>query len=303
MFHVKHFMMITLNNCPVCNKTNLKFFLLCKDYTVSNETFQIVSCDACGFKFTNPRPPEDKLGDYYKSEDYISHSDTSKGLISKLYKAVRSYTLRGKVNLIEKHSVKGNLLDYGCGTGVFLSAAKSSTWNVYGIEPDSGARHLAGKHIGKEVFSDIVSAKSSLTDVSFNCITLWHVLEHVTKLNDTLTWFHSILDKNGILIIAVPNHKSYDARIYSEYWAAFDVPRHLSHFEESTVIDLLSRNGFLHVRSLPMKFDSFYVSMLSEKYKSGSISYIKAFLNGLLSNIKAGKASDYSSVIYVFKKA
>jgi predicted SAM-dependent methyltransferase len=295
--------MITLKNCPVCNHSNFKSFLLCKDYTVSNETFQIVSCDACGFKFTNPRPPEEKLGDYYKSEDYISHSDTSKGLISKLYKAVRTYTLRGKVNLIEKYSDKGNLLDYGCGTGMFLAAAKSSTWNVFGIEPDPGARNLASMQVGKEVFSDIVSAKSSIADVSFNCITLWHVLEHVTKLNDALSWFHTKLEKNGILIIAVPNHKSYDAKIYGEYWAAYDVPRHLSHFEERTVIDLLNRNGFLHVTSLPMKFDSFYVSMLSEKYKSGSISYIKAFLNGLLSNIRAKKASDYSSVIYVFKKA
>lgn len=257
----------------------------------------------CGFKFTNPRPPEDKLGDYYKSEDYISHSDTSKGVISKLYKAVRSYTISRKVNLIQKYSFKGNLLDYGCGTGMFLSAAKSSTWNVYGIEPDPGARNLASKQIGKEVFSDIGAAKTTITDVSFNCITLWHVLEHVTRLNDTLSWFHSVLEKNGTLIIAVPNHNSYDAKIYREYWAAYDLPRHLSHFEEGTMVDLLNRNGFLHVTSLPMKFDSFYVSMLSEKYKDGAINYFKAFLNGLLSNLKARKPSEYSSVIYVFKKA
>jgi 2-polyprenyl-3-methyl-5-hydroxy-6-metoxy-1,4-benzoquinol methylase len=295
--------MITLSNCPNCNAGSFEPFIMCKDYTVSQETFQIVSCKGCGFKFTNPRPANDKLGDYYKSEEYISHSNTSKGLISKLYKIVRNYTLKGKLNLVAKHSSKGNLLDYGCGTGMFLSVAKSSTWNVYGIEPDSGAREFAVKENGLTVYPDLGTAHKFWEGTQFNCITLWHVLEHVTELNDTLTWFNTKLNQNGTLIIAVPNHKSYDAEYYKEHWAAYDLPRHLYHFEQKTMVEIVQKAGFKHIESLPMKFDSFYVSMLSEKYKTGKINYISAFLNGLKSNMMAKEASRYSSVIYVFKKA
>lgn len=295
--------MITLSNCPNCKAGSFEPFIKCKDYTVSQETFQIVSCKSCGFKFTNPRPANDKLGDYYKSEEYISHSNTSKGLISKLYKIVRNYTLKGKLNLVAKHSSKGNLLDYGCGTGMFLSVAKSSTWNVYGIEPDSGAREFAVKENGLTVYPELGTAHKFWEGTQFNCITLWHVLEHVTELNDTLAWFNTKLNQNGTLIIAVPNHKSYDAEFYKEHWAAYDVPRHLYHFEQKTMVDIVQKAGFKHIESLPMKFDSFYVSMLSEKYKTGKINYISAFLNGLKSNMMAKEASRYSSVIYVFKKA
>ena len=294
--------MNTLSNCPNCNSGSFEPFLLCKDYTVSGEIFHIVSCKACGFKFTNPRPSNEEIGKYYKSDDYISHSNTSKGIISKLYKIVRNYTLKGKLSLIAKHSQKGNLLDYGCGTGMFLSVAKSSTWNAYGIEPDSGARKFATEDNKMTVYEDLKSADSALKETQFNCITLWHVLEHVMDLYETIAWFNSKLNSNGALIIAVPNYTSYDAKYYREFWAAYDVPRHLYHFDQKTMVDLVQKAGFRFVESLPMKFDSFYVSMLSEKYKHGKISYIKAFLTGLRSNMKAKDPSAYSSVIYVFKK-
>jgi SAM-dependent methyltransferase len=295
--------MTTLRICPCCGGNSFEPFMACKDYTVSKETFQIVSCKACSFKFTNPRPSADKIGAYYKSENYISHSNTSKGIISKLYKAVRNYTLKGKVSLIEKHSRKGNLLDYGCGTGMFLSAARSSTWNVYGIEPDSVAREFAKKESGAEVYADVETAHGMLPNVSFDCITLWHVLEHVLDLNQTLAWFNSKLKSGGTLIIAVPNYTSFDAQHYKEHWAAYDVPRHLYHFEETCMASIVQKAGFKHLQSLPMKFDSFYVSMLSEQYKTGKINYPSAFLNGLRSNLRAKEAKDYSSVIYIFKKA
>lgn len=296
--------MTTLSNCPCCGGSSFEPFISCKDYTVRQETFQIVSCKSCSFKFTNPRPEEDKIGDYYKSESYISHSNTSQGLISKLYKAVRNYTLKGKLRLISRHSQKGNLLDYGCGTGMFLSVARGSTWNAFGIEPDPGARDFATKENKiTRVYPDVKTANSNLEDVQFNCITLWHVLEHVMDLNETLSWFNKKLNSGGALIIAVPNYTSYDAQTYKEFWAAYDVPRHLYHFNEKTMVEVVQKAGFKHIESLPMKFDSFYVSMLSEKYKTGSISYPKAFLTGLRSNLKAKEAKDYSSVIYVFKKA
>jgi len=293
--------MKNLDTCPVCKSSSFKNSLVCKDYTVSQESFNIVVCEACGFNFTNPRPEDTIIGNYYKSEDYISHSDTKKGLISQLYHIVRNYTLNKKVNLINHFVSRGTILDYGCGTGMFLKTCLDNDWKCYGIEPDSDAIKLATR---KElnVFQSKELLNSFDSNLFFDAITLWHVLEHVTDLDDTLNFFKSKLKTNGVLVIAVPNHKSFDAQLYKEHWAAYDVPRHLYHFHKETVEKLLGNFGFTLVNTKPMRFDSFYVSMLSEKYKTGKINYFKAFINGLTSNLKAKSSADYSSVIYVFKK-
>ena len=293
--------MKTLSNCPICKTQIFDPFLTCKDYTVSQQNFTIVSCNNCNFKFTNPRPEDKNLGDYYKSEDYISHSNTSKGVISKLYKQVRNYTLKKKLKLITNYVSRGTILDYGCGTGMFLNACQKAGWKAFGMEPNEGARKIASE-MGLNTFSDKERIQTYVGQQTFDIITLWHVLEHVTDLEQTLTFFKEKLSRNGILIIAVPNYTSYDANHYKQFWAAYDVPRHLYHYEIKTIKKLLEPYSFTLTETKPMKFDSFYVSMLSEKYKTGSINYFKAFLTGLKSNLKAKQAKDYSSVIYVFKK-
>lgn len=286
--------------CPVCKNQNFSPFITCKDYTVSQEEFDIVSCDSCGFKFTNPIPNISELGNYYKSEDYISHSNTKKGLIYQLYHLVRSYTLRNKLRLISRHIPNGVILDYGCGTGMFLKECDNQGWKTYGMEPDQGARAIANGFALK-VKENKEELISSFPELKYNAITLWHVLEHVTDLDETLKFFKERLATAGVLIIAVPNYTSRDAEHYQRFWAAYDVPRHLYHFEEKTISKLLNNHGFELAETKPMKFDSFYVSMLSEKYKTGKINYLSAFLNGLKSNLMAKTASNYSSVIYVFK--
>lgn len=293
--------MLHLSNCPVCQSASFEPFLTCKDYTVSQESFTIVNCKLCGFKFTNPRPDNSVLGNYYKSEDYISHSNTSKGIVSKMYHWVRNYTLKKKIALVRSHVSRGTILDYGCGTGMFLKVCKSEGWETFGMEPDSGARQIA-KGFGIDSFQDKEDLAKAAQGKQFSAITLWHVLEHVTDLPETLHFFKEKLSPNGVLIIAVPNYTSYDAEHYERFWAAYDVPRHLYHFEINSVSKLLSPYGFKLIETKPMKFDSFYVSMLSEKYKTGSVKYISAFFTGLMSNLKAKEAKDYSSVIYVFKK-
>lgn len=289
-------------NCPVCKGQVFLDFLICEDYTVSHEKFQIVSCKSCNFKLTNPIPDSSKLGEYYKSEDYISHSNTNKGLISKLYHLVRAYTLKRKIRLISRHVSRGTILDYGCGTGMFLKSCYDANWVSFGIEPDSGARSIAAK-LGLRTYAHKKELEDSNPGVAFDAITLWHVLEHVTDLEPTLEFLKMRLKKNGVLIIAVPNYTSFDATLYKEFWAAYDVPRHLYHFEINTISQLLSAFDFKLIDAVPMKFDSFYVSMLSEKYKSGSVNYARAFLSGLRSNLKAKSAKDYSSVVYIFKHA
>jgi 2-polyprenyl-3-methyl-5-hydroxy-6-metoxy-1,4-benzoquinol methylase len=290
-----------LNHCPVCDSSVFEDYLSVQDYTVSQEKFKIVNCTTCDFKFTNPRPDENAIGEYYKAESYISHTNTSKGLISKIYQEVRKFTLKGKLNLINRLSPnKGKLLDVGCGTGMFLNVARENGWKVNGIEPDAGARGIAEATNQIKIKEEVLS---SFQNETFEVITLWHVLEHVHKLNETVEWLKTRLSKDGSVIIAVPNHESKDAEIYQAQWAAYDVPRHLYHFSQKTMTALFANHGFELKETLPMKFDSFYVSMLSTKYQSGNINYLKAFIDGMKSNLSAEKNNqNYSSLIYVFKK-
>lgn len=292
--------MNSINNCPVCKGTKFKKHLTCIDYTVSSEEFSIVNCNSCGFTFTNPIPEENKIGAYYESDDYISHSNTSKGIINSLYQLVRNFTLKKKVRLLSSLSSGKNLLDIGCGTGEFLNQAKQSGFKTKGIEPSPVAREQGIKNFGLSI--SVESEIKNIKDKSYDLITMWHVLEHVYHLNDRIKELKRILKNDGRLIIAVPNHHSYDAKHYKEYWAAYDVPIHLYHFTPKTIQQLFKNHGLELHKTLPMKFDSFYVSMLSEKYKSGKVNLAKAFKIGLLSNLKAQNDKTYSSQIYIFRK-
>jgi 2-polyprenyl-3-methyl-5-hydroxy-6-metoxy-1,4-benzoquinol methylase len=292
--------MLTIEKCLVCGSANFEPFLVCKDYTVSQEQFNIVSCKGCGFKFTNPRPDNAVLGNYYKAESYVSHTNSKKGIVNKLYHTVRNYTLKSKIQMVSGYVSRGTILDYGCGTGMFLSAINKAGWETFGMEPDDSARKMASER-GLNVFSDKDRVSACVTDKKFNAITLWHVLEHVTDMPETLSFFKNKLNKDGVLIIAVPNHASYDAEYYKEFWAAYDVPRHLHHFDIKSMTSLVEQAGFKLQETKPMKFDSFYVSMLSEKYKTGSVNLLKAFWIGLKSNLKAKNTHSYSSTIYIFR--
>jgi ubiquinone/menaquinone biosynthesis C-methylase UbiE len=290
-----------LNQCPICDGREFTLLMECKDYTVSRETFKIVSCNQCGFKFTNPRPHEADLGKYYKSEDYVSHSNTKKGFINSTYQSVRKYTLLKKLQLISKYYKTGKILDIGCGTGEFLHTCKNAKWETTGIEPDDEARKMAIKNYGLDVRAEL--DLKNLEDSSFDIISMWHVLEHVPKLNERVKELKRLIKPNGIIIIAVPNSDSRDAKIYKEEWAAYDVPRHLYHFRPKDIDALFQKYSMKVFRIQPMIFDSFYVSMLSEKNATGKINILRSTWNGLSSNLAAlinGKT--YSSQIYLIRK-
>lgn len=292
--------MKTYTNCPVCNGTTFNQHIACKDNTGSNETFNIVKCAECNFAFTNPIPLESEIGRYYDSDEYISHSNTSKGLVNYLYQKVRNHTLDKKVILLKTLGTGKSLLDIGCGTGEFMDRANKHSYLVQGIEPSESARKQVKKN-----FSLLVNQESHLANLagqSFDFITMWHVLEHVYHLNDRMAELKRLIKKDGHIIIAVPNLESYDALKYKEHWAAYDVPRHLYHFSEKDIKTLANNHGLEVIQTLPMKFDSYYVSMLSEKYKNGSQNLISAFLTGLKSNSTAKHKGGYSSHIYVIKK-
>lgn len=267
------------------------------DFFLSKEEFQLLKCADCKLVSTSPRPSEDIIGDYYKSTDYVSHSATKKGIVNRLYSIVRNYTLKQKVKLVHSLTTGKSLLDIGAGTGHFVAKAKEAGFTVTGLEPDADARQVAKDEHNIELSE--LDRLSSLPTSGYDVITLWHVLEHVYNLQEDLSTISSLLKNKGVLIIAVPNCSSYDAAHYGKFWAAYDVPRHLYHFTPESIISLVEKKGLKFEKMLPMKFDSYYVSMLSEKYKGGNI--ISGFWNGWKSNRKASNGK-YSSQIYIFRK-
>ena len=277
---------------------NTKPFLKVKDYSVSQETFELLYDDELDMLITYPQPSLDKLPSYYESVDYISHTDGNKSLFEKMYQFVKSIALKNKLKLINSQSAKGRILDIGAGVGDFLSVCKNDGWQTIGIEPSDKAKNIA-----KSKGVSFVENLSELEDHSFDIITMWHVLEHVPNLEEQIAELKRLIKPNGTIIIAVPNFKSFDAKHYGQFWAAFDVPIHLWHFSKTAIQKLFAKEKLELIKVLPMKFDSFYVSLLSEKYKTGKMNFIKAFFIGLKSNLKATRNSEYSSHIYVIKNA
>lgn len=282
-------------------KENSKsLYIKVKDYSVSGEYFELITNLKYGFLETTPQPILEKLSDYYQSEDYISHTDSKRNLFEKAYHLVRKISLKKKLNLINKYSKDSkNLLDIGSGTGDFLQTAQQNNWNVSGIEPNEQARNIANIKTNNSVFK--TEQLTKLEAFSFDVITLWHVLEHLPNLQQQIKEIKNKLKPNGVLVVAVPNHMSYDAKYYKNYWAAYDAPRHLWHFNKDSIARLFLNESMKVVKIKPMLFDAFYVSMLSEKYKSGKMKFIKGFLIGLISNSKAMISKEHSSLIYIIK--
>jgi len=281
--------------CPICGEKDFTKQLETLDYTTTRESFVIQRCDRCSLLLTNPRPSIDTIGKYYQSDKYISHTGGGDSLLDNIYRAVRSRTLKSKLRLINKYQSKFNLLDYGCGTGEFLATCKDAGWTVSGVEPSDEARAKVRKDIS-------VVSELAKVDTQVNAITMWHVLEHVHELTETLARLKSLLTNNGTIFIGVPNPESYDARYYKSFWAGYDVPRHLWHFNKENIKTLLTRHNLRLQAIHPMKFDAFYVSLLSEGYKHPGKSLtskaVSAFTRGMFSNFKAGR-DNHSSLIYI----
>ena len=279
---------------------NKPTYLTVKDHSVSGEEFQLLHNVELDMLETFPQPKGEKLSEYYRSEDYISHTDAKRNLFEKVYHLVRTISLKRKLKLINSfQSEEKTLLDIGCGTGDFLETAKNNNWNVLGVEPNEQARLIANSKTNNSVFD--ISQLETLEENSFDVITLWHVLEHLPDLEKHVKLFKSLLKPHGTLVIAVPNFKSHDAQHYKNFWAAYDVPRHLWHFSKTAIKKLFHKEQLKLVKILPMKFDAYYVSLLSEKYKFGFMNPLKAFWIGWRSNLKGNRSKEYSSHIYVLK--
>ena len=287
--------------CPWCNSENNHQFLELKDYFLTQEQFEILECNECGLLFTSPCPTPDKIGSYYKSEDYLSHNEEKKGLFAKIYNKVKKINIKNKFNIATKSQKPKakSLLDIGCGVGDFLLYAKENGCKITGIEPSEDARKIAEKKLDCKILPP--EELQNIPDKSFDIVTMWHVLEHVADLKTEIHHLQRILKKDGRLVLALPNYKSYDAEYYKDKWAAYDVPRHLSHFSRTSIKNIFKETNLQLVDIKPLKWDSFYISMLSEQYLNSKNSFFKGILTGWKSNRKAKKSGEYSSLVYIFE--
>lgn len=295
---------VVLTHCPLCGSSELKKMFDCEDHFSSRELFPVYDCRQCGFRFTNHFPPEECIGNYYDTPNYISHSDSEKGITNKLYHLFRKMMLQRKVHLVKRFTnrVDARLLDIGCGTGYFLHAARKAGFRVSGIEKNDKAREKAASLFHLDLQDDLDRfAPEHLFDV----ITLWHVLEHLEKLNESIAKIRKMLKPEGALVIALPNHLSSDAGVYGKYWAAYDVPRHLWHFSPDTVEQLIQKHGMRVVKRYRMPLDAFYISLLSESYRGDAswIRYPKAFLTGMKGYLLSlFNLNHSSSIIYIIQQ-
>ncbi|MEX2568324.1 MAG: class I SAM-dependent methyltransferase [Cyclobacteriaceae bacterium] len=272
-----------------------------KDHVVSKESFIICECSNCKLWFTNPRPDKDNINRYYQSANYISHQNKANNIINIIYKIIRNFTIKQKIKwLNEKVNKKGRLLDFGCGTGHFLKAAHKNGWDTYGIEPDIYAAKLAKTKNQVKLLNGLIDLDNHK---KFDAITLFHVLEHIHDLNKTLSKLLNHLKKRGTLFIAIPNRNSKDAQDFKEYWASLDIPRHLYHFNQPVMGYLANKFDCRIIDIKPMVFDSYYITMLSNKYRNTNASLLTSTIQGYRSN-KQAKENDnnFSSLLFILKK-
>jgi 2-polyprenyl-3-methyl-5-hydroxy-6-metoxy-1,4-benzoquinol methylase len=288
--------------CPVCGSRETTLVLKARDHTVTGESFSLYECHQCGLRFTFPFPDELHIDRYYHSENYISHSDTRQGLVNKAYHIVRTFSLKQKKSWVARftHLSRGHILDIGCGTGAFLQVMKTAGWETTGLEPDSRARQIAQEKY--QLIPLPLEEMPRLPEKSFHAITLWHVLEHVHNLHGYMKRMKQLLMPGGVLFLAVPNYQSKDAKKYGSSWAAYDVPRHLYHFSPKAMTRLAEDHQYRVAAMIPMPFDAFYISLLSEKYARGRTRYVSGFLTGLRSWAHARKhPKSASSLLYVLQ--
>ena len=292
--------MENLSSCPVCGNKNFRPFLETNDFFLTKENFTIVQCNECELKFVNPRPDENEISRYYESPDYVSHGG-KKDLLNFVYRTIRKSSIKKKFALIKEYALNKKILDIGCGTGEFLHYCNKMGFDVKGIEPGDKPRTFAQKQYKLDVYNE--AFLEQLVNPEFDIITMWHVLEHVHLLHERIRKIAEILKPDGTIIIAVPNSDSWDAKYYGKFWAAYDLPRHLYHFSKSSIKIAFENHGLEIVKTIPMKLDAFYISLLSEKYSKGNKNYFKAIINGIRSNNFAKhNEQNYSSLIFVLRR-
>ena len=288
------------NKCPWCGSENAQPHIELKDLFLTQEPFMILECKDCGLLYTTPRPNKDEIGKYYQSDKYYSHQENKEGFIPKVYEKVKSINLKNKYKIATEKTTRGKILDIGCGVGDFLHTMEQQGWECTGVEPSEDAKAIAKKRIKAQLLPS--EEQENLSDGSFDVITMWHVLEHVDALRWQIQQLYRLCKPGGRIIIALPNYKSYDGQYYKAAWAAYDVPRHLNHFNEETIVKIFEESHLKHIKTEKLRWDAYYISYMSEKYLHHSLPLLRGAVRGMISNCKARKTGQWSSLVYIFER-
>lgn len=288
------------NKCPWCGSDKAQINLWLRDEFLTKEDFHICECLNCGLLYTMPRPSKDKIGAYYNSEEYYSHQENKKGFIPKVYEAVKKTNLKHKYKLATSGLTVGKVLDIGCGVGDFLHTAEMHGWECTGVEPSEDAKVIAQKRMHGRIISS--EDLENIPEGYYDLITMWHVLEHVDDLKWQIEQLRRLVKPKGRIVIALPNYKSYDGQYYKELWAAYDVPRHLNHFSKTTLTKIFKASGLELVKMDKLRWDAYYISYMSEQYKLHSLPLVRGAYRGWISNCRARRSGEWSSLVYVFEK-
>ena len=287
-------------NCPWCDSDKTQMQLWVKDLFLTQEAFEIHECMKCGLLFTEPRPKPEEIGKYYQSDEYYSHKENKQGFIPRIYESVKKVNLKRKVNMATDGLQVGKMLEIGCGVGDFIQEMEQHGWNCTGIEPSNDAKAIAEKRVKAKLYDP--QEIGTLPDESFDLVTMWHVLEHVDNLKEEIGHLQRLLKKGGRLVLALPNFKSHDAQYYKEYWAAYDVPRHLNHFCRASINNIFKNTELKQRKTDKLVWDAYYISYMSEKYENHTLPLLKGVWRGFVSNNKARKSGEWSSLVYVLER-
>ena len=289
--------------CPLCGASGQMPYADCIDFTVSKESFILLRCPQCGVVFTSNPPKESETIRYDTLDLKLKLGDSPRGLTDKLYYYVRHRMLRKKASIVESQSYRtgGTLLNYGAKTGYFSHYMERRGWKVTSIEKYHEERQFSLETFHHRMYD--VSEMDRLTPETFDVITLWHVFEHCYNPNGLLNRFYRLLRPGGILLIACPNICSTDAMHYGANWAAYNVPRHLWHFNPTSLSNLLNKHGFTLMHRQKLSYDCFYISVLSEKNKNSKMPFLRGMWFGMRCwFISLARLDKSSSLVYVFRK-
>ena len=289
--------------CPLCGASEQIPYANCTDFTVSKESFTLMRCQSCGVVYTLDPPSEEQMCRYDKLNLKLKLGDSPTGLTSRLYYHVRSRMLRKKARIVESQAYRtsGSLLNYGAKTGFFSHKMERRGWKVTSVEKYHEERLFSLEMFHHRMID--VPDMALLQAGTFDVITMWHVFEHSHHPNELLDRFYELLRPGGILVMACPNIRSTDAMHYGPYWAAYDVPRHLWHFNPNSITGLAYRHGFTLMHHEKMPYDRFYISILSERHLRHRMAFLRGMLQGLRSwRISITKRGRSSSLVYVFRK-
>ena len=246
-------------NCIICSSESTSPFLMINDRLANiKEDFQLVKCE-CGLVYLNPRPKFENIKKFYQSHEYDPHKNLKNNFRDKTYKIVQKLTLKWKHKIITSFITTGALLDIGGGRGAFAKFMKEKGWEVT-LQENFGKidKRINGLHHIKKLEELDCSDK-------FDVITLWHSLEHIHDIHALFNKINKFLNPVGILLIAVPNINAPERKFYNKNWAPYDAPRHLYHFNLSSLTLLCSNYGYEIVQKFSLYQDTPYNILLSIK--------------------------------------